>query len=50
MRRGYSDEEMTKVLGRNVLRVMREAERVSAVLQEGRAPSTATIEALDGKL
>jgi membrane dipeptidase len=50
MRRGYSDEEMTKVLGRNVLRVMREAERVSAVLQKERAPSTATIEALDGKL
>jgi membrane dipeptidase len=29
-RRGYSDEDLRKVAGRNVLRVMREAERVAA--------------------
>ena len=29
LRRGYSDEEVRKILGKNVLRVMREAERVA---------------------
>jgi membrane dipeptidase len=28
--RGYTDEELQKVAGRNVLRVMHEAERVAA--------------------
>jgi membrane dipeptidase len=49
LRRGYSDADLKKVLGQNVLRVMRDAERVAAVLQKERPPSTATIEALDGK-
>jgi membrane dipeptidase len=30
--RGYTDEDLTKIAGRNVLRVMREAERVAAQL------------------
>jgi membrane dipeptidase len=30
LRRGYSDEDVRKILGKNVLRVMREAERVAA--------------------
>jgi membrane dipeptidase len=47
-RRGYSDEALMKVAGRNVLRVMREAERVAAILQAERPPSTATIETMDG--
>jgi len=49
LRRGYSDADLKKVLGQNVLRVMRDAERDAAVLQKERPPSTATIEALDGK-
>jgi len=49
LQRGYSDADLKKVLGQNVLRVMRDAERVAAVLQKERPPSTATIEALDGK-
>jgi membrane dipeptidase len=48
LRRGYSDADVKKILGGNVLRVMREAERVAARLQRERGPSTATIEALDG--
>jgi membrane dipeptidase len=48
LRRGYSDEDAKKVLGGNVLRVMREAEQVAARLQAEREPSTATIEELDG--
>jgi len=46
--RGYSDEELQKIAGRNVLRAMREAERVAARMQAERPPSTARIEALDG--
>ncbi len=47
LRRGWPDEEVRKALGLNVLRVMREAERVAARLQTERGPSTATIQALD---
>ena len=45
--RGYSDEDLGKVAGRSVLRVMREAERVGSRLRTERPPSTATIEQLD---
>ena len=48
LRRGYSDDDVRKVLGLNVLRAMRRAEGVAARLQKQREPSTATIEALDG--
>jgi membrane dipeptidase len=48
LRRGYSDEDARKILGLNVLRVMRDAERVAARLQKERGPSTATLQALDG--
>ena len=47
-RRGWSDGDMAKVAGENLLRVMREAEAVARRLQRERAPSTATIEELDG--
>ena len=47
LRRGWPDEDVRKALGLNILRVMREAERVAARLQAERGPSTATIEALD---
>ena len=47
LRRGWSDEDARKVIGLNVLRVMREAEIVAARLQRERTPSTAQIEVLD---
>jgi hypothetical protein len=37
-----------KILGLNVLRVMKRAEVIAAHLQTQREPSTATIEKLDG--
>lgn len=40
LRRGYSDEDLRKIAGLNVLRVMRNAERVSRTLQKERGPST----------
>jgi membrane dipeptidase len=47
LRRGYSDDDVSRVAGRNVLRVMREAHRTAARLQAERPPSTARIEDLD---
>ena len=49
LKRGYKDEDVKKVLGLNILRVMRQAEKVAAGVQKTRQPSTATIEQLDGK-
>jgi membrane dipeptidase len=49
IRRGYTDQDIKKILGLNILRVMRRAEQVSAALQKTRGPSTATIELLDGR-
>lgn len=37
MRRGYTNEEIAKILGLNVLRAMREAERVAAALKESQS-------------
>jgi membrane dipeptidase len=48
LRRGYSDDDVKKILGLNVLRVMRETERVAARLQREEPPSTATLAGLDG--
>ena len=48
LRRGYSEDDVQKIAGRNVLRVMRAAEGVAQRLQKARGPSKATIEALDG--
>lgn len=47
-RRGWSDADLAKLAGGNLLRVLQQAERVSARLRAERPPSTATIEALDG--
>ena len=47
--RGYKDDDIKKILGLNVLRVMKQAEQVAAKLQKTRQPSAATIEQLDGK-
>jgi membrane dipeptidase len=41
--RGYSEDDLTAIAGRNVLRVMREAERTAARLQRERPPSSVTI-------
>ena len=48
LKRGYSDDDVKKVLGLNVLRVIRQVERVAAELQGKRGPSTATLQGLDG--
>ncbi len=47
-RRGWSDADLRKVAGGNVLRVLRQAEVVAARLQKQRAPSIASIQQLDG--
>lgn len=47
LRRGWSDNDVKKVIGLNVLRVMREAEHVAARLQREHPPSTAQIEVMD---
>ena len=48
IRRGYSDEDIKKILGLNVLRAMRQTEVRAAELRRKRLPSAATIEELDG--
>jgi membrane dipeptidase len=48
--RGYRDEDLMKIAGRNVLRVMREAARTGARLRTERPASHATIEELDAAL
>src|SRR5205085_1171587 len=47
-RRGWSDEDVRKVAGENVLRAMRGAEAAARRLQAERRASEATIEQLDG--
>jgi membrane dipeptidase len=47
-RRGWSDADLEKLAGGNVLRVLAQAEQVAKRLQRERPPSTATIEQLDG--
>ena len=49
LKRGYKDDDIRKILGLNVLRVMKHAEKVAAGLQRTRQPSAATIEQLDVK-
>jgi membrane dipeptidase len=49
IRRGYTDQDIKKILGLNILRVMRRAELVAATLQKTRGPSTATLEQMDGR-
>jgi len=48
LRRGWSERDIRKLAGENILRVMRAAERTAARLQRERAPSEATIAELDG--
>jgi membrane dipeptidase len=48
IRRGWSDADLKKLAGRNLLRAMHQAEATAARLQRERQPSTRTIEELDG--
>jgi membrane dipeptidase len=47
LRRGWSEADVRKALGGNVLRVMRRVEEVSTRRRQQRDPSTATIEGMD---
>jgi membrane dipeptidase len=47
-RRGWSEEDLRKLAGGNVIRVWREATEAAARLQRTHKPSTKTIEQLDG--
>jgi membrane dipeptidase len=48
IRRGWSDADLKKLAGQNVLRALKAAESTAARLQKSRQPSTKTIEQLDG--
>jgi membrane dipeptidase len=48
MRRGWTDEEVAKLAGENILRVLADAERAAERLRLSRKASEATIEELDG--
>lgn len=43
VRRGYSDEDVKKVIGLNTIRALRQAEQVAVRIQKTRAPSVATM-------
>lgn len=43
LRRGYSEEDLEKIAGRNILRVMRETEQTARRLQQERGPSEKNI-------
>jgi membrane dipeptidase len=47
IRRGWSDDDLRKLAGRNLLRVLRQAEGTATRLRRQREPSTRTIEQLD---
>lgn len=49
IRRGWSDADLKKLAGENLIRTMKAAEAVAARLQTQRKASTATIEELDAK-
>ncbi len=48
IRRGWSDSDLKKLAGQNLLRAMRAAENTAERLQKVTPPSTKTIEQLDG--
>ena len=49
-RRGWTDADLRKLAGENLLRALKQAETVSARLKKERPPSTKTIQQLDGKV
>ncbi|MDP6451936.1 MAG: dipeptidase [SAR202 cluster bacterium] len=48
LRREYSEEDILKILGGNILRLMRAVEGAASRIQQERGPSEALIEELDG--
>jgi membrane dipeptidase len=48
IRRGWSDADLKRLAGENLLRALHAAEATAARLQKARQPSTKTIEQLDG--
>jgi membrane dipeptidase len=48
MRRGWTEADIRKLAGENILRVMRQAEATAVRLQRQRGPSNATLAELDG--
>jgi membrane dipeptidase len=50
VRRGWSDDDLRQLAGRNLLRVLRAAEATAARLQRERQPSTRTIDELDRRV
>ncbi|HEX4964416.1 MAG TPA: dipeptidase [Thermoanaerobaculia bacterium] len=48
LRRGWTDEDVMKLAGKNLLRVLRQTEQVAQRLQKERPASDALIEELDG--
>lgn len=48
-RRGWSEEDMRKVAGENVMRAWRESEEAASRIQRTRGPSTKTIQEMDGR-
>ena len=48
LRREYSEEDILKILGGNILRLMRAVENAATRIQQVRGPSEASIEDLDG--
>jgi len=49
-RRGWSEADLRKLAGENVLRALKRAETVAARLKRERPPSTKTIQEMDGKV
>lgn len=49
-RRGWSESDLRKLAGENVMRAWHQAEESARRIQRERGPSTATIEALDGPI
>jgi membrane dipeptidase len=49
LKRGWTDTELKGLAGENVLRVLKGAESVSALLRKSRPSSTKTIQQLDGR-
>ena len=47
-RRGWSEDDLRKLAGENSLRAWRHAEEAASRIQRVRAPSTKTIEQMDG--
>ena len=49
-RRGWTEADLRKLAGENVLRALKQAETVSARIKRQRPPSTKTIQQLDGRV